>query len=125
MWIQTPHRQIILPKVGHLMSTPPNKRACTNEYTCTLEQEINVQDFCSVYVFRTCMSSILQAELAGRERRTRLRKEGASLKLISAGRPRKGARPFLGARSHLLGEHHGNSRHGPQPSEQFLFRVQI
>ncbi|CAJ1074997.1 hypothetical protein INR49_016015 [Xyrichtys novacula] len=56
-------------------------------------------------------------ELAGPESRTRPRKEGAPLKLISTGWPRKGAEPFLGARSHLLGEHHGNSQHGPQLSE--------
>ena len=49
--------------------------------------------------------------------RTRLRKEGAPLKLISTGRPSKGAEPFLGARSHLLGEYHGNSQRGPQLSE--------
>lgn len=55
-------------------------------------------------------------ELAGPESRTRLRKEGALLKLISTGWPSKGAEPFLGARSHLLGEHHGNSQRGPQPS---------
>lgn len=53
-------------------------------------------------------------ELAGPESRTRLRKEGAPLKLISTGWPSKGAEPFLGARSHLLGEYHGNSQRGPQ-----------
>lgn len=56
-------------------------------------------------------------ELAGPESRTRLRKEGAPLKLISTGWPTKGAEPFLGARSHLLGEYHGNSQRGPQLSE--------
>lgn len=56
-------------------------------------------------------------ELAGPESRTRLRKEGAPLKLISTGWPSKGAEPFLGARSHLLGEYHGNSQCGPQLSE--------
>lgn len=59
-------------------------------------------------------------ELAGPESRTRLRKEGAPLKLISTGRPSKGAEPFLGARSHLLGEYHGNSQRGPQLSELFF-----
>lgn len=55
-------------------------------------------------------------ELAGPESRTRLRKEGAPLKLISTGWPSKGAEPFLGARSHLLGEYHGNNQRGPQLS---------
>lgn len=56
-------------------------------------------------------------ELAGPESGTRLRKEGAPIKLISIGRPSKGAEPFLGARSHLLGEYHGNRQRGPQLSE--------
>ncbi len=55
-------------------------------------------------------------ELAGPESRTRPRKEGTPLKLISTGWPSKGAEPFLGARSHLLGECHGNSQCGPQLS---------
>lgn len=56
-------------------------------------------------------------EVAAPGNRTGLRKEGAPLKLISAGRPSKAAEPFLGARSHLLGDYHGNSQRGPRPSE--------
>lgn len=54
---------------------------------------------------------------AGRTREQDQTQEGTPLKLISTGRPSKGAEPFLGVRSHLLGEHHGNSQRGPQLSE--------
>lgn len=64
-------------------------------------------------------------ELAGPESRARLRKEGSPLKLISTGRPSKATQPFLGARSHLLGEYHSNSQRGPQLSELSFSSAQL
>lgn len=63
-------------------------------------------------------------ELAAPESRARPRKEGGPLKLISTGWPTIGAGPFLGARSHLLGECYGNSQCRPQLSELSFSRAQ-